>query len=1076
MSEKMTLSTDQVNVVPSTSQTTGDEDQDCVAMSENPSTSQTTGEEASANYDCTLNPGDTPRKRKLKRRIIYLSEIAKRRRLRCNALYVQRSRLKKKIASLKQMLTHLREKQLITQEHNDILEICSPSAAELFKRMYHKSKKYSPSLRAFALTLHFYSPKAYAYVRDTFNTCLPHPSTIRKWYSNINASPGFTEEAFRVLREKSQKSDKKIICSLVFDEMAIRQLEEYDGKSLHGYVDFGAKVSGNVTELATQALVFLLVAINDSWKLPVAYFFVNGVTAEQKANLVKMCLANCQEAGIEVASVTFDGCPSNIAMSKLLGCRFDQHENFVTSFPHPVTGQKVVIFLDPCHMVKLIRNTLQSKKVFKNADGGQIKWQYYLDLNAFQEQEAFNFSNKLTSRHISFETQKMKVKLAVQLFSNRVSKALEFCDKELRLHNFENSEATVQFTQIINNLFDIFNSHKFPDIDYKMPINEKNRHKYFAFLDSTFEYLQNLVTVDDKKLIYSKNKVGFLGFCICIASMKQLYLRLVDEEKSLKFILMSRQNADALFPSDDEIIEVHQPDLEKRSKKRKQDVDAGEPSTSRVSPAPARSSAKKSAKPTFKTILPPAKKPTAYDLFGTDSEDDREDCATSAASDSPEAVVTATLISKIDAIFDALNADRPDLKPFSTNLTKESEHMNLFKEMKMFFQNIDFIGARCTPPSVNGCIRTIRAVERLWHNLQEFSINALATRRKFLRGIETRCIPGNTKVPTGFQILNPRGLIRRSIRMRSLEKWNDRYRTGETAGVTKIFFPDAVAAYRIIGKMEVDGLVTQVLTGHGGFSEYLHRFKCKESPSCVCDPGVSESVLHLLIDCPVHMYERMKLEQEIKIKLSTRNIAEIICDTKKRATVLKYCKRRREHNAQRVDPLKRVLAPRAPARAGTSLSALLRAAIAAADHKDAGQSWRFEQPNVQHARAPSSETEAQAPACAKYDHHFDQLGYKKPGAIPPKHEAHSDADFGAVSTWSATTSDADIMKKEFSNERPLLHQCGYRTYVPTSLEEGETQMSTNEANKSRAVAICLRPILANVFGGRLHTSCEVLSR
>ncbi|XP_045777032.1 uncharacterized protein LOC123875323 [Maniola jurtina] len=114
----------------------------------------------------------------------------------------------------------------------------------------------------------------------------------------------------------------------------------------------------------------------------------------------------------------------------------------------------------------------------------------------------------------------------------------------------------------------------------------------------------------------------------------------------------------------------------------------------------------------------------------------------------------------------------------------------------------------------------------------------------------------------------PVSFIKRSIRMRSLDEWNDRYRAGETAGVTKIFLPDAVAAYRVVSKMEVDGLVTQVLTGHGGFSEYLHRFKCKESPSCICDPGVSESVPHLLFDCPVHAYKRMKLEQEIEIQLS----------------------------------------------------------------------------------------------------------------------------------------------------------------------------------------------------------------
>ncbi|XP_052742778.1 uncharacterized protein LOC112055836 [Bicyclus anynana] len=78
--------------------------------------------------------------------------------------------------------------------------------------------------------------------------------------------------------------------------------------------------------------------------------------------------------------------------------------------------------------------------------------------------------------------------------------------------------------------------------------------------------------------------------------------------------------------------------------------------------------------------------------------------------------------------------------------------------------------------------------------------------------------------------------------------------------------------------------------------------------------------------------------------------------------------------------------------------------------------------------------------------------------------------------YPATTSDSDIMKREFSNETllkeyfiqgdafildrgfrdslPLLHQHGYRTYVPASLEEGETQLSTIEANKSRAVTIC----------------------
>ncbi|CAH2087894.1 unnamed protein product [Euphydryas editha] len=109
----------------------------------------------------------------------------------------------------------------------------------------------------------------------------------------------------------------------------------------------------------------------------------------------------------------------------------------------------------------------------------------------------------------------------------------------------------------------------------------------------------------------------------------------------------------------------------------------------------------------------------------------------------------------------------------------------------------------------------------------------------------------------------PVSFVKRSIRMRSLDKWNLRYREGETAGVTKVFFPDAVAAYRIISKIEVDRFVTQVLTGHGGFSEYLHRFKCKESPSCACDPPCSESVFHLLLDCPIHLYDRLECEMRL---------------------------------------------------------------------------------------------------------------------------------------------------------------------------------------------------------------------
>lgn len=55
-----------------------------------------------------------------------------------------------------------------------------------------KQKQYNPELRVFAMNLHFYSPKAYEYVRSSLGNCLPHSRTIRMWYRSINGTPSFT--------------------------------------------------------------------------------------------------------------------------------------------------------------------------------------------------------------------------------------------------------------------------------------------------------------------------------------------------------------------------------------------------------------------------------------------------------------------------------------------------------------------------------------------------------------------------------------------------------------------------------------------------------------------------------------------------------------------------------------------------------------------------------------------------------------------------------------------------------------------------------------------------------------------
>lgn len=47
------------------------------------------------------------------------------------------------------------------------------------------------------------------------------------------------------LKFKVAHSQYPLVCSLEFDEMAIRQHLEFDGKLYHGYVDFGNGLGGD---------------------------------------------------------------------------------------------------------------------------------------------------------------------------------------------------------------------------------------------------------------------------------------------------------------------------------------------------------------------------------------------------------------------------------------------------------------------------------------------------------------------------------------------------------------------------------------------------------------------------------------------------------------------------------------------------------------------------------------------------------------------------------------------------------------------------------------------------------------
>ncbi|KYN10897.1 THAP domain-containing protein 9, partial [Trachymyrmex cornetzi] len=158
-------------------------------------------------------------------------------------------------------------------------------------KLKSRSAKISPCLRAFAMTLHFYSAKAYNYVRRKFTNLLPHEKTLAKWYQIIDDNPGFTKQAFNSIANKVQ-SEAPVIINLTMDEISIREHIHWDGKEFHGYVDFGIEGNNKDEKIpkAKNAFIFMAVALNSNWKVPLGYFLINSLNASERTNLLLKCL------------------------------------------------------------------------------------------------------------------------------------------------------------------------------------------------------------------------------------------------------------------------------------------------------------------------------------------------------------------------------------------------------------------------------------------------------------------------------------------------------------------------------------------------------------------------------------------------------------------------------------------------------------------------------------------------------------------------------------------------------------------------------------------------------------------
>lgn len=474
---------------------------------------------------------------------------------------------KKSKEVLKNTIKDLKEKNLLSSEAIESIEkIAQDEVLLCLINGVKPGEKYSKEVRKFCFTVHYHSPAAYEIIRKKFDNHLPHTKTVKAWYqlSDISGEPGMHEETVKRLKSIVNDMEEPLICALVFDEMYIRKQVHYDPHKMNyvGYASYPVPQTQLIdpenpecagyeipkSPIATQAIVFMLCGINKHFQFPFAYHFIDQkLDAIDRVELVKEVILKVSECGVKISNLTFDGLQANFAMCRQFGANLDvSSPEFQPFFENPYNNDRIYIVLDPCHMEKLIRNTLGKKEVFYDENDAEIKWSHFVELEKLSREKGL-FTHKLSKKHIEWKRNIMNVRIATETFSESVANSMEIL-KQQGHTLFVDAGPSIQFSLNIDKLFNIFNSKVTRNSNiFKCALNKHNKQEIFQFLDECSTYLKSLklnktVTRKGRQnivkafIVDTQNHTGFRGFIINIMVFKLMYMEYIEEKSLLENI------------------------------------------------------------------------------------------------------------------------------------------------------------------------------------------------------------------------------------------------------------------------------------------------------------------------------------------------------------------------------------------------------------------------------------------------------------------------------------------------------------------------------------------------------------
>lgn len=184
-------------------------------------------------------------------------------------------------------------------------------------------------------------------------------------------------------------------------------------------------------------------------------------------------------------------------------------------------------------------------------------------------------------------------------------------------------------------------------------------------------------------------------------------------------------------------------------------------------------------------------------------------------------------------------------------------------------------------PIWSKALRTNRNLKRLESTYRIMCLRVASAYRTVSK--EAVCIiagmtPIGLIIKEDVQCFNQRGTrgVRDTCKEETLRSWQQEWDNSTKGRWTHRLIPNVSDWYgRSHG--EVNFHLTQFLSGHGCYRQYLHRFGHSESPACPNCAGVEETAEHVVFDCPRFIVVRGRMLTTCGGDTSPDNIIERMC-------------------------------------------------------------------------------------------------------------------------------------------------------------------------------------------------------